>query len=137
MSRDSALDILAFCVGYRLMDPNARRSLRIAVLRELGDAAPRTPELATLEDEDRLIRGEREPASLYDHHVLRRAAREAARPPFDEEFWRQQRTDLEGAGFTAFEAVQVIAAVRSSLGDTPTIGDEGDHHGTMEQQAAA
>lgn len=44
---------------------------RYAVMVEAEDAAPRTPELATLEDEDRLIRGEREPASLYDHHVLR------------------------------------------------------------------
>jgi hypothetical protein len=55
---------------------------------------------ANLEDEDRLIRAEREPASHYDYLILRKAASEAARPPFEPEFWRQRRADLEGAGFS-------------------------------------
>ena len=85
----------------------------------------------------RLIRGERPPVSHYDHAVLRRAAEEAARPPFDAAFWRLRRADLEGAGFTTKEAVDVIAAIRASLGDTTTIGtDEGDHNEAMEQAAA-
>ena len=137
MNRDSALDVLAFAVGYRLMGADARRQLRISVWRELGEAAPATPELTTLEDEDRLLRGQRPPVSHYDRHVLRRAAEEAARPPFDKEFWRARRTDLEGAGFSTREAVDVIAAIRLSLGDTDTIGtEEGDHHGNLEQVAA-
>jgi len=137
MSRDNALDVLAFAVGYRLASPDARRALRISVWRELGEAAPDCPELAVLEDEDALIRGHRPPVSHYDHTVLRRAAEEAIRPPFDREFWRARRADLEGAGFTAKEAVDVIAAIRATLGDTTTIGnDEGDRREAMEQAAA-
>lgn len=134
MSRDNALDVLAFAVGYRLASPDARRALRISVWRELGEAAPACPMLAVLEDEDRLIRGERPPVSHYDHAVLARAAREATALPFDAQFWRARRADLEAAGFTAKEAVDVIAAIRLSLGDTSTIG--GDHHGNLEQAAA-
>jgi hypothetical protein len=138
VSRDNALDVLAFAVGFRLASPDARRALRISVWRELGEAAPDCPELAVLEDEDALIRGHRPPVSHYDHAVLRRAAEEAARPPFDPAFWRLRRADLEGAGFTTKEAVDVIAAIRASLGDTTTIGnDEGDHREAMEQAAAA
>lgn len=138
MSRDNALDVLAFTVGYRLASPDDRRALRISVWRELGEAAPATPELATLVDEDCLLRGQRPPVSHYDHAVLARAAREATAPPFDAQFWRNRRADLEGAGFTTKEAVDVIAAIRASLGDTTTIGsDEGDHNGNLEQQQAA
>ncbi len=115
MNRDSALDILAFAVGYRLMVPDARRALRISVWRELGEAAPACPELAVLEDEDRLLRGERPAVSHYDHARLRRAAEEAARPPFDRAFWRARCADLEGAGFTKKEAVDVIAAIHHRL----------------------
>lgn len=136
MTRDNALDVLAFAVGYRLASPDARRALRISVWRELGEAAPSCPELAVLEDEDALIRGQRPPVSHYDHFVLRRAAEEAARPPFDREFWRGRRADLEGAGFTAKEAVDVIAAIRLSLGDhTPIGNEEGDHDEAMEHAA--
>lgn len=141
MSRDNALDVLAFAVGFRLASPDARRALRISVWRELGEAAPDCPELAVLEDEDALVRGHRPPFSHYDHAVLRGAAEEAARPPFDPAFWRLRRADLEGAGFTTKEAVDVIAAIRASLGETTTITttigtDEGDHHEAMEQAAA-
>ena len=65
MSRDNALDVLAFAVGYRLASPDARRALRISVWRELGEAAPDCPELAVLEDEDALIRGQRPPVSHF------------------------------------------------------------------------
>lgn len=137
MSRDSALDVLAFAVGYRLASPAARRALRISVWRELGEAAPHCPSLETLEDEDSLLRGERGPASIYDFACLRRAAEEAERPPFDRAFWRARRADLEGAGFNPKEAVDVIAAIRLSLGDNSTIGmNEGDEDGFMEQAAA-
>ncbi|MBI1402473.1 MAG: hypothetical protein GC147_04605 [Porphyrobacter sp.] len=135
MNRDSALDILAFAVGFRLMAPEVRRSLRIAVLLELGDAAPESPELAVLVDEDQLIRGEREPASHYDHAVLRRADREAARPPFDKTFWLARRADLEGAGFTAKEAVDLIASIQATLSEAGSIGKEGDHNGNFQQVA--
>lgn len=137
MNRDSALDDLAYMVGFRLMTPAARRALRISVWRELGEAAPACPELAVLEDEDALMRGEREPVSHYDHAVLRRAVREASEPPFDREFWRARRADLEGAGFTAKEAVDVIATIRASLGDDATIGNEEETSlETMETAAA-
>lgn len=137
MNLDRALDDLAYAVAYRMMGAEARRQLRISLWRELGEAAPVCPELDVLEDEDRLIRGERPPVSHYDHAVLARAAEEATRPPFDREFWRARRADLEGAGFSSKDAVDVIAAIRASLGDTTTIGtDEGDHHGNIQQNAA-
>tara|TARA_B100000678_G_scaffold157481_2_gene131495 strand:- start:818 stop:1222 length:405 start_codon:yes stop_codon:yes gene_type:complete len=134
MNRDSALDLLAFAVGYRLMTPGERRALRISVLYEMGEAAPATPELAVLWHEDRLIRGEREPTSTYDHWTLMRARDEAARPAFDEQFWRARRADLEGAGFEPKEARDVIASLRSSLGNITT-GTEGEDNGNLEQAA--
>lgn len=137
MNPDRALDDLAYAVAYRMMGAQARRQLRISLWRELGEAAPACPELAVLEDEDALISGRRPPVSHYDHAVLRSAAEEDARQPFDREFWRARRADLEGAGFTTHDAVQVIAAVRRTLGDNTPIGnDEGDHHEAMEQAAA-
>ena len=134
MSRDSALDLLAFAVMYRLMSPDERRSLRISVLYEMGEAAPATPELAVLWHEDRLIRGEREPTSTYDRWVLMKARDEAERPAFDEQFWRARRADLEDAGFAPKEARDVIASLRLSLGN-PTTATEGDDNGNI--QAAA
>lgn len=131
MSRDSALDLLAFAVMHRLMTPGERRALRISVLYEMGEAAPATPELAVLWDEDRLIRGEREPTSTYDRWVLMRARDEAARPAFDEQFWRARRADLEDAGFEPREARDVIASLRASLGNTTT-ATEGDDNGNIQ-----
>lgn len=136
MSRDSALDLLAFAVGCQMMGPDGRRAMRISLLTDLGEKAPPVPELAVLWDEDRLIRGEREPVSVYDRWVLMRARDEAERPLFDEQFWRMRRVDLIGAGFEPNEARDVIAAVRASLGVTTTENDEGDSDGNMEQQAA-
>lgn len=136
MNRDSALDQLAFAVGYRIMGPDARRALRISLLMEMGEKAPSTPDLATLWDEDRLIRGEREPASLYDHCTLMRAREEADRPLFDEQFWRLRRADLEGAGFEAKEARDIIASLRASLDGAGSTDNNGDDNGTVKQEAA-
>lgn len=136
MNRDSALDDLAFAVGLQMMGPDGRRALRISLLMDLSEKAPPVPELATLWDEDRLIRGEREPVTVYDRWVLARARDEAERPLFDEHFWRMRRADLECAGFLSDEARDVIAAIRKSLGNAPAIGtDEGDHHGNIRQVA--
>lgn len=136
MSRDSALDELAFMVGLRLMGPVARRKLHISILRDLGDTAPKGMSLETLEDEDRLVRGDREPVTHLDHIILRRAA-EAARSPLDPEFWRLRRADLIAAGFTEPEAAEVIAAVRASLGSTLQFDEqEGPTHEALEQAAA-
>jgi hypothetical protein len=121
VSRDSALDQLAFAVGYRLMTPAERRALRISAIFEMGEKAPPTPELAVLWDEDRLLRGEREPVNTYDHWTLMKAREEAERPAFDHN-----------------EARDVIAATRRTLGNPTCIGfDEGDHDEAMEQQDAA
>lgn len=137
MNRDSALDDLAFAVGCQMMGPDGRRALRIALMMEMGEKAPATPEIAVLWDEDRLIRGEREPVTTYDRWVLSRARDEAERPLFDEHFWRMRRIDLERSGFDRNEARDVIAAIRLSLGDTTSIGfDEGDHDGIIQQDAA-
>jgi len=137
MNRDSALDELAVMVGLQMMGPDGRRALRISLLIEMGEKAPASPELAALWDEDRLIRGEREPVSLYDRWVLARAREDAERPLFDEQFWRMRRADLIGAGFDQNEARDVIAAIRASLGDAAPIGmEEGDDHGNIQQAAA-
>lgn len=137
MNRDSALDLLAFMVGCQMMGPDGRRALRISLMMEMGEKAPPVPELAVLWDEDRLIRGEREPVTVYDRWVLARARDEAERPLFDEHFWRMRRADLECAGFQPDEARDVIASLRASLGNPTTIGtDEGDHHGNIQQAAA-
>lgn len=137
MSRDSALDDLAFAVACQVMGPDGRRALRISLLMEMGEKAPLTPELAVLWDEDRLIRGERGPVTTYDRWVLSRARDEAERPTFDEHFWRMRRADLERSGFDRNEARDVIAAIRLSLGNATRIGfDEGDHHGNFQQDAA-
>lgn len=137
MSHDSALDELAFMVGLRLMGPVARRQLHISILRELGDTAPRGGiALETLEDEDRLVRGDREPVTYLDHIILRRAS-EASRSPLDPEFWRMRRADLIAAGFTEPEAAKVIASVRASLGSTLAFHEqEGPSHEALEQAAA-
>jgi len=137
MNRDSALDDLAFMVGCQMMGPDGRRALRMSLLYDMGEKAPASPELAVLWDEDRLIRGDREPVTVYDRWVLTRARDEAERPLFDEQFWRMRRADLERAGFQPDEARDVIAAIRKSLGNAPAIGnDEGDHHGNFQQDAA-
>lgn len=133
MNRDSALDLLAFAVGYRLMAPDERRGLRISALFELGEKTPATPDLSVLWDEDRLIRGEREPASVYDRWVLIKARDEAERPAFDEQFWRLRRCDLEGAGFEPKEARDVIASVRASLDNTA--GTRGDGNENIQEAA--
>ena len=135
MSRDSALDQLAFAVGYRLMTPAERRALRISAIFELGENAPATPELAVLWDEDRLLRGEREPVTTFDHWTLMKARDEVERPAFDEQFWRMRRADLERAGFDPDEARDVIAATRRSLGNPAHNRDEGDHDGTIQDAA--
>lgn len=135
VDRDTALDDLAFAVGCRLMTPAERRALRISVVYEMGEKAPATPDLAVLWDEDRLIRGEREPTSTYDRWVLMKARDEAERPAFDEQFWRARRADLEDAGFARKEARDVIASLRASLGN-PTTETEGDDNGNLEQAAA-
>lgn len=139
MSRDSALDDLAFAVGCAMLGPDGRRALRISLLMEMGEKAPAVPELAVLWDEDRLIRGLRPPATVYDSWVLMRARDEAERPAFDEQFWRMRRADLERAGFDHNEARDVIAAIRLSLGNTTTATglNEGDPDEAMEQQDAA
>ena len=136
MNRDSALDQLAFAVGCRMMGPDGRRALRISLMMEMGEKAPATPDLATLWSEDRLIRGEREPVSTYDHWTLMRAREEAERPAFDEQFWRMRRADLEGAGFDPKEARDIIASLRDTLRGAGSIDTEENDNGHLEQAAA-
>ena len=135
MTRDRVLDDLAFMIGLRLMGPSARRNYRIQLSRQLGDAAPTAPRIERLEDEERLIRGGREPVSLYDQVILRRAAKEEARPTFNDEFWRARRADLVTSGFDSKEAAQIVAAVRNSLEGRQSTKTEGATHEDLEQAA--
>lgn len=136
MTRDEALDELAFAVSYRLMTPDERRALRIELVKDMGQKAPPTPDLATLWDEDQLIRGLRTPRTLYDQCILDRARDEVVRPMFDEHFWRLRQSDLEGAGFDPKEARDVIASLRHSLGNNRPPDHIGDPDGTIDQEAA-
>lgn len=124
MATDSALDQLAFAMGYRLMDPSERLALRIDLLRQVPSRQRPPGMLERLEDEQSLRLGERAPASLYDRCVLHRAAREEAEAPFDESFWAMRRRDLEAAGFEPSDASRVITATRDAIGDKKGIVDE-------------
>jgi len=100
------------------MPPAAKRALRLELARQLPEP-PAWADVGHLEDEQRLLSGERSPESAHDHARLLRAVREADAPPFDEEFWRRRRSDLRNAGFDADEATQVVVAVRRSLSHAP------------------
>src|SRR3546814_14959876 len=80
MTPDAALDHLAFFVGLRLMGPDARRRLRITLLRHKDVAAPAHRPADRLERLDALLDGRRTPEPLQDrpHVALALRARNAS-----------------------------------------------------------
>jgi len=126
MTPDAALDRVAFLVGLRLMGPDARRRLRLALARSpdlMGDPGFNVEALESL---DALLDGRRPPETTQDHYDLARAERERAAAPFSPHFWLARVSDLIAAGFTAQEAAQLVETVRSRLGAAAS--DSERHH---------
>lgn len=122
MTPDAALDSLAFLVGLRLMGTDARRRLRLALLRhpEATDTpqAHRDGLLERLDRIDALLDGSRQPETMQDRLDLARAERERAAAPFDPAFWLARTADLIAAGFTAQQAARLVEDVRQRVEPT-------------------
>jgi len=115
MTPDAALDRVAFLVGLRLMGPDARRRLRLALVRSPDFAGDPGFDVEALDRLDALLDGRRAPETAQDRMDLARAERERTRAPFDEAFWLARVADLIGAGFGAQQAALIIQSVRSGL----------------------
>ena len=117
MTPDAALDQFAFLVGLRLMGADARRRLRLALLRHPDlDSRNRADGTAErLERLDALLDGRREPETTQDRLDLARAERERAAEPFDASFWLARTAELMGAGFTPQQAAALVQEVRGRV----------------------
>src|SRR3546814_16553802 len=98
MTPDAALDHLAFFVGVRLMGPDARRRLRITLLRHKDVAAPAHGPADRLERLDALLDGRRTPETLQDRLDVALAPRERNAAPFDACIWLARAAAPLGAG---------------------------------------
>lgn len=140
MTPDAALDNVAFFVGLRLMGPDARRRLRLLLLRHPDAAAPPNGAAERLERLDALLDGRREPETLQDSLDLARVERERAAPPFDPGFWLARAAELIAAGFSAQQAARLIDEVRGRVdpmhGASPDLMEE-SHDLELEAQAHA
>lgn len=121
MTPDAALDQVAFLVGLRLMGPDARRRLRLALVRSPDFIGEPGFDIEALDRLDALIDGFREPQSAQDRYELARAEQQRRRPAFDEAFWLSRLSDLARSGFTTQQAAQIVQSVRSAV--------EGVNHG--------
>lgn len=75
MTPDAALDHVTFLVGLRLMGPDARRRLRLALGKDVADSGKQPGfDVDRLERLDALLDGRRQPESLQDRIDLERAA---------------------------------------------------------------
>lgn len=115
MTPDAALDNFAFFVGLRLMGVDARRRLRIALMRHPDVAAPTSGVLDRIERLDELLDGRRQPENLQDRLDLARAERERATAPFDPAFWLARAAELMAAGFAPQQAARLVDEVRSRM----------------------
>lgn len=128
MTPDAALDNFAFFVGLRLMGADARRRLRLALLRHPDAATPARGVIERIERLDALLDGRREPETLQDWLDLDRAERDRDAPPFDPAFWLARMAELMGAGFTAQQAARLVEEVRGRVdpvtGAAPQLEEE-------------
>ncbi|MEH3102648.1 MAG: hypothetical protein PGN12_01920 [Sphingomonas phyllosphaerae] len=117
MTPDAALDHFAFLVGLRLMGADARRRLRLALLRhpdlDTRNRADGTAE--RLERLDALLDGGREPETMQDRLDVARAERERIAAPFDPAFWLARTAELMGAGFDPQQAARLVQEVRDRV----------------------
>lgn len=119
MTPDAALDNFAFLVGLRLMGADARRRLRLALMRHPDTAAPPLGMADRLERLDALLDGHREPETTQDRLDLARAEHQRDAAPFDAAFWLARVADLIAAGFTAQQAERLVEEVRARVDPTP------------------
>lgn len=115
MTPDAALDSFAFAVGLRLMGPDARRRLRLSLLRHPDVGTPTSGVLDRIERLDALVEGRRQPETLQDRLDLARAQRERVNPPFDPAFWLSCSADLMRAGFNPQQAAALVQSVRDRV----------------------
>lgn len=115
MTPDAALDRVAFLVGLRLMGPDARRRLRLALVRSPDFIGHPGFNVEALDRLDALLDGRRPPETSQDRCDLIRAEEERLEPPFDETFWLGRLSDLIGAGFPAKQAAQIVQSVRARV----------------------
>ena len=115
MTPDAALDRVAVLVGLRLMGPDARRRLRLALVRSPDFVGQPGFNVEALDRLDALLDGRRPPETSQDRCDLIRAEEERLKPPFDEPFWLGRLSDLIGAGFPAQQAAQVVQTIRARV----------------------
>jgi len=115
MTPDAALDHLAFFVGLRLMGPDARRRLRITLLRHKDVAVTAHGPVERLERLDALLGGRQAPETLQDRLDVALAQRERTADPFDACFWLARSAELVTSGFSAPQAAQIIEEVRARV----------------------
>lgn len=115
MTPDAALDQLAFLVGLRLMGPDARRRLRIALGRDPDRSPLLSFNVERVEHVDDLADGRLRPETLQDHLDLKRVHAERLLPLFDAAFWATRSAELVRAGFTPEQARRLIEAVRRGV----------------------
>lgn len=115
MTPDAALDQLAFLVGLRLMGPDARRRLRLALVSSPDFSGEPGFDVLAAERLDALLDGRRPPETLQDRVDLARAERQRAAPPFGPDFWAQRRADLIAAGFEPVPAGRLVEEVRGRV----------------------
>src|SRR6185437_3616785 len=120
MSRDGALDQLAFLIGLRLMGPDERRRLRLALASDKALEPAMRIDTTRLHRLEALLSGARPPETLQDRLDLAAAAAERSAPPLSPSFWSARVADLIAAGFEAAEARQLIAEVRARVEITET-----------------
>lgn len=115
MTPDAALDNVAFLVGLRLMGPDARRRLRLALARNPEFVGLPGFDVEALDRLDALLDGRRTPETLQDTVDLARAERERAAAPFDPGFWLARVAELSGVGFPPQQAARLIQEVRGRV----------------------
>ena len=120
MTSDAALDELAFLVSVRLMGPDARRHLRLALVRSPDFTGQPGFDVPALKRLDALLDGRRPPETCQDQVDLVRAEQQRGKPAFDEAFWLARVSDLSRAGFTMQQAAQIVQSVRSGVAPTAT-----------------
>lgn len=123
MTPDAALDRVAFLVGLRLMGPDARRRLRLALVRSPDFVGQPGFNVEALDRLDALLDGRREPETSQDRCDLIRAEEERLKAPFDEVFWLARVSDLIGAGFSAQQAAEVVRGVKTRLQSEQDTGE--------------
>ncbi len=112
MTPDAALDSFAFFVGLRLMGTDARRQLRLALMRDPDVASPPKGTIERIERLDALLDGRREPETMQDRLDVARAEHQRSAAPFDPAFWLARNAELIASGFTEQQAARLVDEVR-------------------------